>query len=229
MQPDDHIAMRRALELGPDYCPPDLFAGTVPAIVSALMIHSATIADGRRSALAETYPRIRQLVGDREFDSLAERHFEDEAVLSRPLSLIGDGFPELLTGAARDLARIEWAWLESYGAAHAPALTLGDLAGMTAPAAVALKVALHPAARLVTGLNGSPPVRFDEVAIGTGAVLITRPEEDVRITEASSALAELVHLLQAPRTLGEMLELDAEAATVLLRNDALTLAEGAVR
>lgn len=229
MQPDAHIAMRRALELGPDYCPPDLFAGTVHAIVSALMVHSATITDGRRSALAETYPRTRQLVGDRDFDSLVERHLKDEAVLGRPLSSIGSGFPELLTGAARDLARIEWAWLESYGAAHAPALTLGDLAGITAPAAVALKVALHPAARLVTGLNGSPPVRFDEVAIRTGAVLLTRPGSDVQVTEASSAVADLVQLLEVPRKLGKLLDLDAEAATVLLRNNALTLAEGGVR
>lgn len=229
MRPDAHIAMQRTLALGPDYCPPDLFSGPIPAVVSALKVHSATIADGRRSALADTFPRTRQLLGDRGFDSFVELHLGDSLALGRPLALIGRGFPELLSGAARDLARIEWAWLESYCAADAPALTLGEIAGMTAPAAVALKVALHPATRLVADLNGPLPIRFDAIALRTGAVLITRPEEDVRVTETSSAVAELVHLLQSPRTVGDLLERDAEAAAVLLRNDALTLSGGAER
>lgn len=226
MRPDPHIAMQRALALGPDYCHPDLFSGSVASIVCGLKVHSATIADGRHSALAETFPRTRELLGNREFDSLVQLYLGDSLVRSRPLGLIGCDFPQLLSGRARDLARIEWAWLESHGAADAPALTLGDLAGLTAPAAVALKVALHPAARLVDGLNGPPPIRFDAVTIRTGGVLITRPGGDVRVTQASSALAELVHLLQAPRTLGDLLERDAEAAALLLRDHALTLARG---
>lgn len=227
MRHDAHAAVHRTLMYGPGHCPPDLFAGTVPSIICGLKVHSATIWDARRSALADTFPRTRHLLGNRAFDSLADIHLGDERVLSRPLSAIGYGFPELLSGAARGLARLEWAWLESYGAHDAPAVMLDDLAGLTAPAAVAVKVALHPAARLVAGLIASPPVHFDEAAIRTSAVLITRPEEDVQLTEASSAVAELVHLLQVPRTLGDLLERDADGATLLLREGALTYAGGA--
>lgn len=227
MRPDAHIAMRRALELGPAYCPPDLFAGTVPAIVSALMVHNATIADGRRSALAETFPRTRQLLGSREFDSFAELHLDNEAVLSRPLSSIGCGFPELLTGAARGLARLEWAWLECHGAADARAIGLSDLAGMTATSAAALRIALHPATRIVSGFDEAEPTCFDSIVVGTGAVLLTRPESDVKLAHASLMVADLVQLLDLSRSLGDLLECDADGATILLRDGALTLAGGA--
>lgn len=226
MRPDGHIAMQRTLKLGPGYCPPDLFAGTVPSIVSALKVHSATISEARRSAVAETFPRTRQLLGDGAFDSLADLHLGDEAVLSRPLSWIGCGFPELLTGAARGLARLEWAWLECHGAADAGAIDLSDLAGMTAPAAAALRIALHPATRIVSGFDESEAICFDSFVAGTGAVLLTRPDSDVKLAHVSPAVADLVQLLDAPRSLGDLLERDADGATILLRDGALTHAGG---
>lgn len=227
MRRDLHTAVHRTLIYGPGHCPPDLFAGTVPSIVSALKVHSATIWDARRSALGETFPRTRQLLGNRAFDSLADRHLGDELVLSRPLAAIGYGFPELLTGAARGLARLEWAWLECHGAADARALGLPDLTGMTAPAAAALRIALHPATRIVSGFDEAEPTCFDSLIVGSGAVLLTRPESDVALTHASSVVADLVQLLEAPRTLGDLLERDAGGATLLLRSGALALAGGA--
>lgn len=209
---------------GPGHCPPDLFSGSVPSIVSALKVHSATIWDARRSGLAETFPRTRQLIGDREFDSLAGLHLGDDAVLSRPLSSIGHGFPELLTGAARGLARIEWAWLECHGAADARAIGLADLAGMTAAAAAALEIALHPATRIVSGFDAAQPTCFDSLVVGAGAVLLTRPESDVTLTHVNSTAADLVRLLEVPHTLGDLLDHDAGGTTLLLRNGALTLA-----
>lgn len=211
--------------LGPHYCSPDLFSGRIPAIVSALKVHSATIADGRRSALDSTFPRTRKLLGEREFDTLAELHLKREAVLSRPLSLIGYGFPALLTGTARDLARIEWAWLESYGAPDAPAFMLGDLATLTAQAAVALRVRVHPATRIVAGLSEFAPIAFDWAVLQAGAIVVTRPELDVLLSEADTAIVDLVDFLEVPRTLGELLERDADSTSSLLRNGALAIAE----
>jgi len=229
MRHDLHTAVHRTLVYGPGHCPPDLFAGTVPSIVSALKVHSATIWGARRSALAETFARTCQLIGDRAFDSLADLHLGDEAVLSRPLSSIGYGFPELLTGAARGLARIEWAWLECHGAADARAICLPVLAGLTAPAAAALEIALHPATRIVSGFDEAQPTCFDSLVAGAGAVLLTRPENDVTLTHVRSAAADLVRLLEVPHTLGDLLDHDAGGTTLLLRNGALTFAGGAQR
>lgn len=51
MQPDAQFAMHTALELGPDFCPPDLFRGDVPQVVLGLKAYANNIAVARLRAL----------------------------------------------------------------------------------------------------------------------------------------------------------------------------------
>src|SRR3546814_14023377 len=77
-------------------------------------------------ALEETFPRTRDYLGEEEFNRLSRCFVEEGGAQRRSLSDIGAGFADWLADPrAADLARVEWAWLESYHAADAPALEIG--------------------------------------------------------------------------------------------------------
>lgn len=225
MRPDLHIAMRRALALGPDHCAPDLFAGAVTAIISGLKAHSATITEARHRALEETFPRTRRLIGEIAFGTAVEKHFARPAVTARPIDELAHSFPDLLSGDARHLANIEWAWLQAYGARDAPALMLHDIAGLDPGTIVDLCVTLHPATRLVTSPEHTVVIDFDGKRIDGPFVLVTRPGLDVQLVEANAAVPHLVRLLDSPRKLGELLNFHVDACALLLTRGALHLVE----
>lgn len=223
MRPDLHIAMHRALELGPDHCPPDLFAGPVSAIVSGLKAHSATIFMARHSALCDSFPRTRRAIGAEAFDAAAGRFLERSEVLSRPLDHIGTDFPDMLDGAPAELARVELAWLESYRSPDQPALRLADLAGMTASEVASISCRAHPAARTLA-LAPGVEIAFDGLVLG-GFVLVTRPESDVEVTASGAGAAAMLESLGAAKRLGDLLEIDADCASLLVTSGALAFAE----
>lgn len=203
MRPDAQLAMQATLAFGPGHCPPDLFAGSVAAIVRGLRAHANTISHARHMALEETFPKLRDAIGAEAFHCAAERHLDDPVVLSRTLDQLGEGFERYLDQAqARDLARIEWAWLQAYHAPDANALTLAAIGALTPEVLVAIKAASHPAARLVV-----------HEADG-GATLVTRPEAKVLLAPLDPAAAALFAKLDCPRPLGTLLA-DADAAAVL--------------
>src|SRR3546814_11572635 len=75
---------------------------------------------------------------------------EEGGAQRRSLSDIGAGFADWLADPrAADLARVEWAWLESYHAADAPALVLAELLGLSEADLPGLPVRRHPAASVV--------------------------------------------------------------------------------
>jgi len=224
VQPDEQRAMRTALALGPDYCPPDLFGGSIPSIVRGLKAHANTITHARHVAMEESYPRTRELIGARYFHSVAGRHLADEGVLRRPLAKIGQGFESQLAGAARDLAKVEWAWLESYGALDAVPLDLAAIAGLDPQAVATASVALHPAARIVA-IIGPSPLEWEGTRIHSTHVLVTRPHSEVVVTGADNSVAAIAELLENPLTLGELLERNPAAATTLVTAGALRLSK----
>lgn len=224
MRPELQLAMRKAIELGPGHCPPDLFAGAIPQIVSGLKMHSATIAQARRKALEDSFPRTLKFIGAEAFDALAARYIGQERVLRLPLDSLGGGFPAMLDGPARYLARIEWAWLESYCAAEAQPLDLASLVDLSPHRIVALPVRLHPAARLVASGPGRGTVTFDGAKLGAPGALITRPGPDVQIAQATAPAVKLVRRLKSARSLGDLLGTDADAVAFLVERGALTCA-----
>jgi hypothetical protein len=222
MQPDAQQAARTALKLGPGHCPPDLFRGSVASIVRGLKAHANTIAHTRHIALEETFPRTRALLGVEAFHASAEAHLADPRVLRLPLAHIGNGFARRLADGARDLAAVEFAWLEAHSKADAPSFDLTAIAGLDANAVASATVSLHPASRLLVLID---PWEFvwEGQGVRGNAILLTRPHADVIVTGVDDAASSMFRLLDRPRLLGDLLELDPAAVTTLVDSGALTL------
>ncbi len=212
--------MRSALALGPDHCPPDLFAGPVDAIVRGLKAHANHISHARHIALEETYPRTRASIGNEAFHRSAEIHLADEVVLRRPPASIGIDFADRLAGAARDLASVEWAWLEAHGAVDAPVFDLVAIAGLSAECAAASIVSVHPATRRVE-LARPSAFEWEGSAMPAAAILVTRPRFEVIVTDIDPSTLLLLDQFDGPQSLGELLERDAAATTILVTAGAL--------
>lgn len=190
MRPDALGAMRDTLSLGPGHCPPDLFAGEVAGIVRGLKVHANQIAHARHVALEETYPRLRARIGAVAFHALAESHLASGRVLGKSLDALGAGFERLLDAPAlRDLARAEMAWLQSYHARDAEALTMADIAGLSPEELLDVPVERHPAARVVA-IEEPGIAPWDEALAGEGGfMIVTRPELEVRLRRIDDVLA----------------------------------------
>ncbi len=205
MRPDSQLAIQATLAFGPGHCPPDLFEGSAEAIIRGLRAHSNTISRARHVALEETFPKLRERIGHEAFHQAAQRHLDQATVLGRPLDRIGQGFEDQLTDApARDIARLEWAWLDAYHAADAEPLTPASIAGLSAEALIALHAARHPAAQII---------RHEADA---GATLISRPSAEVLLTPLDRAAADIFDTLERPRPLGALLALAQPAAVLAL-------------
>lgn len=221
MSPNLQQQMADAIQGGPTCLPDDLLAGTRPSQFRALKAYANTISHARFVALEETYPLTRQHLGEEAFHAVATHFLDGPHPRSQALRLIGDGFAEMLdSAAARDLANIEWAWLESHGAADAPAMLLERLKGISPEKLVEAKVLIHPTARIVALEQPSEHLFPDLSGEGTH-VLITRPEADVLVNLAGSAEAHLLALAATPIAFGRLLARNAEAATHLVRSGAL--------
>lgn len=213
MQPDLQLAMQTALRRGPDFCPPDLFIGSVAAIVRGLKVHANTIAHGRHVAIEQTYPKLREAIGAEEFHRAAEQHLAGDEVLARSLDTVGEGLHRHLDHAgARDLARLEWAWLLVYHAADATPLDLGTVTALDPEALIALRVVRHPATQIV--------VHEDD----EGQTLLTRPDAEVQTTNLAPASKKLFDRCNQSVALGELLHEFAPAAVLhLISAGALTM------
>ena len=127
----DQAAIVATLLKGPALLPGDIFAGDEAAVLRGLRVHANTISHARLVALEETFPRTRDYLGESQFNRLSRDFIESGGAGRRALADIGAGFAAFLSDPiAADLARAEWAWLDSYRAAEAPALRLADLAGL---------------------------------------------------------------------------------------------------
>ena len=110
-----------------------------------------------RSALASTYPVVAQLLGAQRFCALADQYIATYPSRSGDLNAYGDALPALLDASALraalpylpDIARLEWALLQAYGAEDAADFDLAALAGVPAPAQAELRFNVSSAALLI--------------------------------------------------------------------------------
>ena len=199
---------------GPDRLDPMLFAGPPDRMLLGLKAHANTISHARIRALEETFPLTRQHLGDAAFNELARDFVETNVVRASDVNRIGLGFSDYLSDAAtRELAQIEWAWLESYHAAEAGPLTLGDLAALDEAALLALAVAPHPSVRTV---NISVPIAsaLQELAgQQPAAILCVRPDAEVRLVPLDTVqLAVFAASARKSASLGNLLTIAIEQA-----------------
>lgn len=175
-------AIAATLLHGPEHLPAGLFAGDDANVLRGLRVHANTISRARLVALEESFPRTRAYMGEAEFNRLSREFLDAGGAAARALADIGRDFPDALADpVATDIARLEWAWLESYHAAEAEALRLTDLGGLDEAALLGLRVRLHPAARVVRLTGVAAPHIDDSFAPDTPALLVTRPEAEVRL------------------------------------------------
>jgi hypothetical protein len=110
-----------------------------------------------RGALQAVYPVVLALVGEPFFNEAADRLAEAQPSRSGDLHRFGGGFAEFLSTYPHaselaylpDVARLEWAWHESFHAAEHGMLELEKLARVAPESYGSLCFRLHPSARLV--------------------------------------------------------------------------------
>lgn len=192
---------------GPDRLDPTLFAGPPDRVLLGLKAHANTISHARIVALEETFPLTRQHLGDAAFNALARDFVESAAAKACDANRIGFAFPDCLSDpATSELAQIEWAWLESYHAAEAVPLTLGDLAALEEAALLALTVAPHPSARIVEISVPMSSAMHELAGQRPAAMLCIRPDAEVRLIPLDAVqLAVFAASTQKSASLGNLL------------------------
>lgn len=204
-------AIAATLLHGPAYLPAGLFTGGDAAVLRGLRVHANTISHARLVALEDSFPRTRDHLGKVEFNRLSRAFVDAGHAQNRSLADIGAAFPDWLADPLiADLARVEWAWLESYHAVDAPALALADLAGSDEAALLRLPVRRHPAARVVSLASVAAPLIDPGFAPDVGMLIIARPEAEVRVSAIHPATAAAFHMAGEFSLLGNLIAALAE-------------------
>jgi hypothetical protein len=175
-------------------------------------------------ALLAAFPVTARLVSEDSFRVLAREYLRHELPQHAALHEFGAALPEFLrhfapaaeTPYLPDIAALEHAWWQSYGALDAPALSLRELAAVSGESLLTRRIQLHPAARLVASghpvhsiwaahQGGEPSA---PAAWTAEFVLITRPEATVAVRAISAA----DHTMLAALLAGATVEVAAAAA-----------------
>jgi hypothetical protein len=206
-------AMMRALADGPDHLPDALFCGPHTRALLGMKVHANTISHARLVALEDSFPRTRALLEHETFNELSRRYLDWPGVTAYPLAHIGRDFAAFIgtsgeSRASADLAAFEWSWLEAYHAAEAPVLTLADLAGIGEDALLGIVLMRHPAACLLHLAPAVHEIIGEEVPglADAHAILLTRPEAQVLVSPASSAMTAAFAQTDKPVSICNLLE-----------------------
>ncbi len=196
---------------GPAALNPALFSGPADRVLLGLKAHANTISHARLVALEESFPLTRNRLGDEMFNALSRNYTETEMARASDANRIGAAFADFLDSrlqdqSAPDLARTEWAWLESYHAAEAQPLDLIFLGKLDEAALLALPISRHPAARLVK-LRAPLSSQLDELGdnADASAILVTRPSAEVRLLLLGPLAANIFAALDSNSTIGNLL------------------------
>ncbi|HEY0594184.1 DNA-binding domain-containing protein [Sphingopyxis sp.] len=217
---DAQAAIAITLLHGPDHLPAGMFAGDTAAVLRGLRVHANTISHARLVALEESFPRTRDYLGEAEFNRQSRAFVEEGGSQGRSLTDIGAAFPEWFADPlAADLARVERAWLESYHAEDAPVLALPDLAGLGEAGLLDLRVKRHPGVRVVALASPAAPLIDAALAPDTTALLVTRPDAEVRLfplhAAAAAALAMADEFSPLGNVIAHLAELHPEGGTAI--------------
>lgn len=191
-----------------------LAPGRLPA-GRRLAVHVNSVLGGLVGTLAAAYPAVHRVLGEEGFRAVATAFARRHPPRAARLSAYGAGFAAFVeTSAAAearpwlpDLARLDWARNEALFAAEARGLAPEDLAHLPAEAVPALRLAAHPAARLVGSPHpvaalrartlGEPPPE------GGAAVLVTRPGRSVQQVSLDAGAAAFLAALLAAESFAE--------------------------
>ena len=180
------------------------------------------------NALAATYPVVQRLVGDAFFREAARQYILAHPSRSGDLNDYGVSFAAFLAGYPHaatlaylpDVARLEWACHESYGAVDAAPFDLASLARVSAQDYPRIRFQLHPSVRLLhsehpiaaiweanqSGADGAPR-RME----GEDHVIVHRHQGAVTVAAVEAPLWRLVSTFAHGETLGVAAQVGGEA------------------
>ncbi len=198
-------SMMAALDHGPDYLPDTLFAGTRADWVRGMKVHANTISFARLVALEDSFPKTREAMGADAFNALSRHYLDHPGVTALPLNSIGHYLDEFLAmqqigDALIDLARAEWAWLQSFHGAEATPLSLANFTGLDENVILEAAIALHPSVRFVP-LRAQPHALLlaDVPMLSEAAGLLTvRPFEQVLLSPLGAVQMAAITFMKEP-------------------------------
>ena len=206
--------------------------GALPA-ARRLEIYRHNVLTNLRGALADIYPAVRGIVGEAFFRHAAEQFIRTIPSRSGDLNQFGQAWTEFLATYPHaqelpylaDVARLEWAWHESFHAAEHPAFDLAQLAAVPPEQHAQLRFQLHSSVRLI--FSAFPLYRIWEVnqpeyagplevdwSVGGDCLLVHRQGIDVAIRQLTEAPCRFLAALTAGADLEQATEqaLDANAS-----------------
>lgn len=183
-------------------------------------VYRNNIAVSLIAAVEARYPVVRRLTGADYFRAMARVFVARNKPRSAVILHYGADFPDFVAEfePARDIAylpdvaRLENAWVEAYHAAEDEPLAVAALADVDAMRLGDLRLAFHPAARLLrsdhpaasiwAGHQGQGDVRPPKHWRGE-EILLTRPNAEVLVRVLPAGGYSFAHALQGGATLGE--------------------------
>lgn len=121
-------------------------------------IYHNNIFIGLRSALSGVYPVINKLVGDEFFQQVAREYIQQQPADNGDVHAFGDRLPEFLAGFPgadglgylTDVARLEWAYHQTFHSPESPVLNVQALAALDESATERLRFQVSHCCRLLS-------------------------------------------------------------------------------
>jgi hypothetical protein len=140
------------------------------------------------SSLVEDFPGVSGILGQRAWAALIEGYLEAHRLQSCTLRDLGLGFPEYIASQStlehhalcRDMARLELAYLEIFDAADAPPVSPDALARISEDAWPGVRIAFHPALRLLKTDFPVAELRRQLIEARSSAEPLTLPAREAR-------------------------------------------------
>jgi hypothetical protein len=229
--------------LNPDLPPPTglcAWNGSDPSIRFAVYRNNVIVS--LVDALADSFPVVQMLVGETFFRAMAREFAYQYPPRSPVLTHYGADFPEFIGNFQpasslpylADVARLEYAYIQAYHAAEAPVLSASQFSpALTQPENLPrLRMRLLPSAVVLCSPYAMVSLwaahQMAEVASlpdpnQPEAVLIVRPELEVKVSLIDAGTHTFIHALQNDTPLGEAAGLAMETQADFDLTQALTL------
>lgn len=212
--------------LDPDQGTPDglrSWNGSDPAMRFA--VYRNNVIASLIEALADSFPVVKALVGDRFFDAMAQGFVRQNLPASPVLARYGDAFPAFVADFEpagslpylADVARLEWFYVQAFHAADAQPVATEAIGRLLADsdALPGLRLGLHPSAALLC--SDHAVVSIWAAHQGTGDLrridpgrpeqaLLLRSGLEVQVLPLDRAGAHFTERLLRGESLGEALE-----------------------
>lgn len=207
-------------------------AGDAPAQVR-LDVHRNNIVSAQVRALEALYPVVRQLVGKDFFAGTAQAYVSAHPARTGVLADYGQHFPDFLTAFdpakklpyLSDVAALELAWHQAYGAADAEPLPITALAELAPDQLDDLRLALHSSLRLISSpypvgeiwrahQDGTPdlPIQLDS---GPAHLAVLRPTMDVLVHDLPVQDFQFLQAVQQGAALSQAAAATSDLAATL--------------